>query len=137
MTTTHSPEGVDAVALFQAIDRFDAEAFGAFFAADATYVFSNYPATHGREAIVGAAVAFWETVETLEHKLHQLIPFPGGFVSRLEITFGMTSRQTVTLPAAMITRTADRLITEHRIYLNESPLNDDQREPAHSSDAGA
>lgn len=124
MDTRHTLEGVDVDALYRAIDRFDADEFGAFFAEDATYIFSNYPAIHGRDGIVTSAAAFWETLETLEHKLVELIPFPGGFVSQLEITFGRAAGRTVTLPVAIITRTAAEHITDHRIYLNESPLAD-------------
>jgi len=125
MSTSRTLEGVDIAALYDAIDRFDAEAFGAFFAEDATYVFSNYPAIHGREGIVASAVAFWQTLETLEHKLVELIPFPGGFVSQLDITFGLAAERTVTLPVAIVTRTAAGQITDHRIYVNESPLADE------------
>lgn len=125
MSTTHAHEGIDITALYQSIDRFDAEAFGAFFAKDATYVFSNYPATHGRDGIVAGAVAFWETLENVKHKLLQLVPFPGGFVSQLEITFGLRGGRTVTLPTAVITHTVDEQITDHRIYINESPLGEE------------
>lgn len=116
--------------------------FGAFFAKDATYVFSNYPATHGRDGIVAGAVAFWETLENVKHKLLQLIPFPGGFVSQLEITFGLRGGRTVTLPTAVITHTADGQVTDHRIYINESSLGEalQQRSPrdggAEGSDEG-
>jgi len=122
MSTTNTLEGVDVVALYRAIDQFDAKAFGAFFADDAAYVFSNYPAIHGRDEIVASAVAFWETLETLEHHMVGLIPFRGGFVSQLDITFGLGADRKVTLPAAIITRTAAGQISEHRIYVNESPL---------------
>ena len=125
MSTTHTLEGVDVAAFFQAVDRFDAEAFGAFFSEDATYVFSNYPATHGRDGIVAGAAAFWDTLETIEHKLVELFPFPGGFVSQLEVTFGLVGGRRVTLPVAVITRTADGQISDHRIYVNESPLADE------------
>jgi len=122
MSTTRTLEGIDVTALYDAIDRFDAEAFGAFFAEDATYVFSNYPAIHGRDGIVASASAFWETLETLEHQLVELIPFPGGFVSQLDITFGLAEERTITLPVAIVTRTAAGEIADHRIYVNESPL---------------
>ncbi len=125
MSTTRKLEGVDVAAFYRSIDRFDAEAFGAFFAEDALYVFSNYPATHGRGAIVASAVAFWQTLETLEHKLVDLIPFTSGFVTQLEITFGLEGGRVVTLPVAAITRTADGQIADHRIYVNESPLADE------------
>ena len=125
MTTTHNPEDVDVAAFYRSIDRFDAEAFGDFFAEDAIYVFSNYPATHGRDGLVASAVAFWETLETLQHKLVDLIPFTSGFVNQLEITFGLGGGRVVTLPVAAITRTADGQITDHRIYVNESPLADE------------
>jgi len=125
MSTSRTLEGVDIAALYDAIDRFDAEAFGAFFAEDATYVFSNYPATHGRAGIVASAVAFWNTLETLQHKVVDVIPFTSGFVSQLEITFGLAGGRVVTLPVAVITRTARGQITDHRIYVNESPLADE------------
>ncbi len=122
MSTTGTVAGVEVDALFKSIDRFDAEAFGELFAPDATYVFSNYPAVEGRDEIVGAAVAFWDTVASLNHHVLDILPFHGGFVSQLEITFGLKDGRNVTLPVAIITRTADGLITDHRIYVNESPL---------------
>ncbi len=111
--------------MYRSIDRYNDEAFGAFFAEDATYVFSNYPATHGRAGIVASAVAFWNTLETLQHKVVDVIPFTSGFVSQLEITFGLAGGRVVTLPVAVITRTARGQITDHRIYVNESPLADE------------
>lgn len=120
--TTHTFEGVDASALYQAIDRFDAETFGAFFAEDATYVFGNYPPVKGREGIVAGAVAFWQTVEAIEHSIVDIIPFPGGFVSQLEITFGLAGGRRSTLPVVVITRTADGKIVDHRIYVDPTPL---------------
>lgn len=125
MSTIDKPAAFDAAALYRAIDGFDADAFGALFADDATYVFSNYPAVHGREEIVAGAVAFWESVETIHHKVIELIEFDGGVVSQLEITFGLGAGRTVSVPVAVITRTAGGLITDHRIYLNESPLADE------------
>lgn len=122
MSTGNTISGVDVDALFSSIDRFDAEAFGGFFASDATYVFANYPAVQGRDEIVGAATAFWDTVDSLHHKVLNVFPFDGGFVTELEITFGLKDGRTVTLPTAVITRTADGLITDHRIYVNETPL---------------
>ena len=63
MSTTDTLEGVDVAALFASIDRFDSEAFSAFFAEDATYVFANHPPIQGRDAIVAAAAEFWVTLE--------------------------------------------------------------------------
>jgi len=122
MSTPQTLEGVDVAALYASIDRFDTEAFGAFFAEDANYVFSNYPPIRGRDGIVASAGAFWKTLETIRHDLVELIPFDGGFVSQLEITFGLAAGRSVTLPVAVITRTADGRITDHRIYVNETPL---------------
>ena len=122
MSTDNSVSGVDVDALFGSIDHFDADAFAAFFAPNATYVFSNYPPVVGRDEIVAAATAFWDTVRTLSHDVLEVLPINGGFVTRLEIAFGLQDGRTVTLPVAMITRTAAGLITEHRIYVNETPL---------------
>jgi len=122
MSTTDTLEGVDVAALFASIDRFDSEAFSAFFAEDATYVFANHPPIQGRDAIVAAAAEFWVTLEGIEHELVQIIPFPGGFVSQLAITFALSAGRTVELPVAVITRTADGLIRDHRIYVDATPL---------------
>ncbi len=122
MSTPPSAAGVDIEALFESIDRFDAGSFATFFAPDATYVFANYPATQGRDEIVSGAAAFWKTLASVQHDLLDVFPFDGGFVSRLEIRFDLKNGQSVTLPAATITRAAKGLISDHRVYMNETPL---------------
>ena len=120
MSATLTGRAVDAEALFGAIDRFDAEAFNGFFASGASYTVSNYPPYVGRDEIATAAAAWWASVNSLRHDILEVFPFPGGFVSRLEVTYGLKDGREVTLPVAAITHTAAEKITQHRLYLNDS-----------------
>jgi len=122
MSATLTGRAVDAEALFGAIDRFDAEAFNGFFASGASYTVSNYPPYVGRDEIATAAAAWWASVNSLRHDILEVFPFPGGFVSRLEVTYGLKDGREVTLPVAAITHTAAEKTTQHRLYLNDSPL---------------
>ena len=73
-------------------------------------------------AVPEEVAAFWKTLETLQHKVVDVIPFTSGFVSQLEITFGLSGGRSVSLPVVVLTHAADGRITDHRIYVDPAPL---------------
>jgi ketosteroid isomerase-like protein len=120
---TPSTTAVDLTALLGAIDRLDAARFGEFLSEDASYTFSNFDTVVGREAIVESAAAFFETVSALHHEILDVVTDDkGGFAVRVAITFDLPDGRSLTLPAVIFTRTSDGAITDHRVFINETPL---------------
>ena len=108
--------------LFASIDRKDAEAFAAFLAEDASFVFGNQPPVEGRAAIVAAVSDFFESVAALRHNVARVWEHGDSVVCNGEVTYTRHDGNEVSLPFADIFSMQGNLISDYRIYMDVTPL---------------
>jgi limonene-1,2-epoxide hydrolase len=123
MTTAAAiSESIDVAAVFAALDRKDAAAFGAFLTPGAHYFQGNQDPVIGRDDIVSGTDQFLSTLDSIRHDLDQIWHVEDGFIVQGATVFGLPDGRTISLPCSVISRVANGLITEHRVYIDTSPL---------------
>lgn len=111
-----------AVNVYRAVDSMDPAAQLAFFTPDCSFVFANQGPAKGHEAIGAQVKAFFSTIAGLEHELFEVWPIDDNIIVRMAVTYTRKDRKRMTFPAAVIWKIRDELISEFRIYVDNSPL---------------
>ena len=109
-------------ALFESIDRADAEGFSRFLSEDASFRFGSAPAVAGRAAIVTAVGEFFSTISACRHELANTIARGDTLVCEGTVTYTRHDNSTVTLPFVDIFEISNGLIDEYKIYIDAGPL---------------
>jgi ketosteroid isomerase-like protein len=104
------------------IDSMDARQFASNLAEDCVLRYANHPEVHGRDAIVSAIAAFYETIAGLRH-----VPLNGWTIGettilQFEVTYTRHDGGEVTVPAVSIVRTDGDVIDDYRIYVDLAPV---------------
>lgn len=108
---------------FLAVDEKDAQRLGdAWFAADFTLQFGNWPQVAGKDAAIGALDQFFGSIESLSHQLVNAVSEGSSTVVESVVTYTRLDGVSVSLPAAtLLERDAEKL-RSLRIYVDQSPL---------------
>ena len=87
----------DLKAIFETVDRMDAEGFASFFTEDGLFTFGNAPTVKGRSEIATSVDGFFASIKALEHRLLDTWSVPGVDVVEVEVTYtrldGSTARR--------------------------------------------
>jgi ketosteroid isomerase-like protein len=94
----------------------------AFFTPDCTFVFANHAPVRGHEAIGAYVQAFFSTIAGLEHELFEVWSVGENVIVRMTVTYTRKDGKRMTFPAAVIWKIRAELISEFRIYVDNSPL---------------
>jgi uncharacterized protein (TIGR02246 family) len=111
-----------AVNVYRAVDSMDPLAQLAFFTPDCTFVFGNHAPVRGHDAIGAHVQAFFSTIAGLEHELFEVWSVDDHVIVRMTVTYTRKDGKRMTFPAAVIWKIRDELISEFRIYVDNSPL---------------
>jgi ketosteroid isomerase-like protein len=111
-----------AVNVYRAVDSLDPFAQLAFFTPDCTFVFGNHAPVRGHDAIGAHVQAFFSTIAGLKHELFEVWPVDDNVIVRMAVTYTCKDGKRMTFPAAVIWKIRDELISEFRIYVDNSPL---------------
>jgi ketosteroid isomerase-like protein len=111
-----------AVNVYRAVDSMIPSAQLAFLTPDCTFVFANHPPAKGHAEIGAHVQAFFSTIAGLEHELFDVWPVDNHLIVRMAVTYTRKDGKRMTFPAAVIWKIRGELISEFRIYVDNSPL---------------
>lgn len=109
-------------AMCNAVDAGDAEAFGSFFAADASYRFGSGPAVSGREAVIQATRGAIASMPWVRHHVDQVAHFGDQLFCRFTISTADPAGAEVAMPCVTVLWLAGGEIVDYRVHLDLSPL---------------
>jgi limonene-1,2-epoxide hydrolase len=109
-------------AVFAAIDAKDAERFAGFLTDDARFRFGSAPAVSGRNAIVGAVSAFFDSLAGLCHVLTAVATRGDLLFCEGETTYTRHDGKSVVVPFADVFEYDGEKIADYRIYADLAPL---------------
>ncbi|NNF15980.1 MAG: nuclear transport factor 2 family protein [Gammaproteobacteria bacterium] len=110
------------VDLFTTIDAQDPTAFADFLTTDATFIFGNAPAVHGREAIIAAVSEFFSTIKALRHELMLVIQQGSTLVCNGMVTYTRQDDTDVTLPFSDTFTLHNDKVQVYQIYMDIGPV---------------
>jgi ketosteroid isomerase-like protein len=110
------------VDLLGAVDSKDVDGLLSYLKPEATQTFGNQEPLRGHDAIRAANVAFFETIESIQHQIIGLWESDGTVIVRIIATYGRRDGKSVTLPAVTIFRESDGLIDEYQVYFDVAPV---------------
>jgi ketosteroid isomerase-like protein len=108
--------------LFSAIDAKDADGLLSFLAPGATQTFGNREPLRGHEEIRAANVTFFDMIDSVSHEVLGLWEWDGVVVAQLRATYVRGDGRSVTVPAVTLLKTADGLISEYQVYVDQAPV---------------
>lgn len=104
-----------------AVDSGDAEAFGAWFASDATYVFGNNPALVGRDAVVAATAGAAGALPWIQHVVDQVVEVGDQVFCRFTIETEAPDGTPLALPCVTVIWMSGDEIVDYRVHMDISP----------------
>jgi len=116
--------------LFASIDAKDTRRFLAFLTDDAEFVFGNAPPAAGKRAIGAAVEGFFGTIRASRHDIVRTWAQPGHVICQGNVTYTRHDGSAITLPFANILGMRDSLISDHRLYIDATPLFASMSNPA-------
>ena len=110
-------------AMFEDIDRMDADAWAAYLAPDAVMRFGNADHVHGRQACRDALAAFYEMIDGLSHEILEQWQVDRVTIAEANVTYARKDGRPVTVPVVTIYRTNDDdLIADYRVFIDLAPV---------------
>ena len=120
--TRYSPDEAWWQRIFAAIDARDATVFSARLTADAGFRFGNAPAVRGTVAITAAVGGFFASIAGCRHVLLRTWTGDDAVACEGTVTYTRHDGTAVTIPFANCFELSGPLISEYRIYIDNSPL---------------
>jgi hypothetical protein len=112
----------DTAKLVADIDSMDARRFASNLTEDCVLRYANHPEVHGREAVVSAIGAFYETIAGLRHVPLNAWTIGETTVLQFDVTYNRHDGGEVTVPGVSIVRADGDLIGDYRIYVDLAPV---------------
>ncbi|HEX8867210.1 MAG TPA: nuclear transport factor 2 family protein [Lentzea sp.] len=104
-----------------AVDSGDAEAFGSWFASDATYTFGNAPALTGRAAIIAATAGAAGALPWVRHVVDQVAEVGDQLFCRFTIETAAPDGSPLALPCVTVIWMSGAEIVDYRVHMDISP----------------
>lgn len=108
--------------MFRAIDARDVEAFTSFLAPECRFRFGNLPEVAGLDGIRQFVSGFFASIAALEHEIAERWEVPGGWVVHGVVSYTRQDGSVLTVPFAILLKTATAGITEYLIFADTSEL---------------
>ncbi|WP_328603430.1 nuclear transport factor 2 family protein [Amycolatopsis sp. NBC_00345] len=109
-------------AMCAAVDAGDAEAFGAWFADNATYTFGNGETLTGRDAIVAATAGAAGALPWVHHVVDQIAdPGGGQLFCRFTIKTSASDGTELALPCVTVMWVDGMRVTDYRVHMDITP----------------
>lgn len=107
--------------LCDAVDAGDAEAFGAWFAEDATYTFANDEPLIGRAAVVEATAGAAGALPWVRHVIDQVAEVGDQLFCRFTIETEAPDGKPLALPCVTVIWMSGEQIVDYRVHMDLSP----------------
>lgn len=108
--------------LFTAIDNKDAARFAAFFVERGEFRFGNMPEQLGQEAISAFVSGFFESIDTLVHRVDESWEIPGGIICHGLVTYTRKDGSKLSTPFANIVHMKAGGISRYQVFADVSAL---------------
>ncbi len=108
--------------LFQSIDNRDTDAFLTFLSDDVVFRFGNAEPVKGKENVGDVLRGFFESIQALEHDLHEIWEHPDTVICHGIVTYTRHDSSTLTVPFANIFGMDGSVIREYLIFVDVSGL---------------
>lgn len=108
--------------LFAAIDAKDTERFVEFIAEDGEFRFGSAPPVRGRASIATAVQAFFDSIESLSHRVTRVLKDGDTLACEGEVCYQRHDGSEIVLPFANVFEFEGPLISGYRIYIDINPL---------------
>src|SRR5690606_10795957 len=110
------------VELFAAIDKKDATRFTAFFSEGGVFRFGSMPEQVGQDAISAFVSGFFESIDTLVHRVDESWEIPGGIVCHGLVTYTRKDGSKLSAPFANIVHMTAGGISRYQVFADVSAL---------------
>lgn len=120
--SAYSPDQTWWQRLFAAIDARDAVAFSALLTSTARFRFGNAPVVIGTAAITAAVGGFFSSIAGCRHALLRTWSGADAVGCEGTVTYTRHDGTAVTVPFANCFELSGPLISDYRIYIDNSPL---------------
>jgi hypothetical protein len=111
-----------AKAMFATIDAKDTEAFLAYLAHDARFVYGSFPPAIGGEAMRATLNAFFGSVDSLSHALEAVWVWPGIVICTGTVRYVRLDTRVVTLPFCDVLKLSGEKVRDYAVYVDPAPL---------------
>lgn len=108
-------------AMCAAVDAGDAEAFGAWFADDATYTFGNGGTLTGRDTIVAATADAAGALPWVHHVVDQIAHSESQLFCRFTIETAAPDGTALALPCVTVIWLDGARVTDYRVHMDLTP----------------
>jgi ketosteroid isomerase-like protein len=108
--------------LFQSIDTRDTSAFLTFLSDDVVFRFGNAEQVKGKENVGEAVRGFFESIQALEHDLHEIWEHPDAVICHGMVTYTRHDSTTLTVPFANVFGIDGDLVRDYLIFVDVSEL---------------
>jgi hypothetical protein len=112
-----------AEALFELVDRFDADALAARMAADGALISVNSDPVVGRDGMRDAVHDYAQAVTSISHEILRAWRIDNTVITELRVTYVRLDGRKVVLPCTNIfDLTDDGLISRYQIFMDMTPV---------------
>jgi ketosteroid isomerase-like protein len=109
--------------MFEAGESMNVSNFAAFYAADATYQFGNFPVAHGPQGIIDTSQGFLSKVKKVVHHIENLWEIDDEMVvCEMTVTYDRHDGKTFTLPCCDTIRIQNGKVKALKIYMDVGPV---------------
>ncbi|MFI7122064.1 nuclear transport factor 2 family protein [Amycolatopsis sp. NPDC049868] len=120
-TTTRQAREKMVHAMCTAVDVGDAEAFGAWFAENATYTFGNGETLTGRDAIVAATAGAASALPWVRHIVDQVAEVGDQLFCRFTIETEAPDGTALALPCVTVMQMDGDDVVDYRVHMDITP----------------
>jgi uncharacterized protein (TIGR02246 family) len=108
-------------AMCAAVDKGDAEAFGSWFADDATYRFGNQEPLTGKAAIIDATAGAAAALPWVRHTVDQVAEVGDQLFCRFTIETATPDGTHLTLPCVTVMWLRQDQVVDYRVHMDLTP----------------
>ncbi|PVZ71637.1 nuclear transport factor 2 family protein [Pelagibaculum spongiae] len=108
--------------LYQAVDRLDAKSVGQFLTRNARFQLGNHGAISGKEQIINANAAFFQSINTMRHTILNIWQQNNNIICAGKVHYTRHDSSTLEIPFSGIFKLESGLINDYQIYVDISPL---------------
>lgn len=108
--------------LYQAVDGKNIEELSAFLADDVCFSLANYPSTKGKAEVVEANKQFFESIESMRHRLDNIWQVENRLICHGSVHYVRLDKSETSATFATILTIQHNQITDYLVYADLSAL---------------
>jgi len=108
--------------LYAAVDNLDAQGVGRFVTDDVLFQLGNFDELEGRQAVVDANAAFFNTISAMRHTISGIWSEGETVICTGEVHYTRKDASELTVPFATVLTLRATRISDYRVYVDVSPL---------------